>query len=177
MLWNLIRPLLEDQLQCALNLTSAGGAVVLADLRLRDPEGRRGDAQRRGRRRGNVRVVEDVVALRAEDQFYLFAQGLGLLEDDVGVDEARAVELVAMERDALSERSIGKCLGGRPNDLARRDDGAPPRGIRRSNKLWTVGDSGVEVVDRAAEIEGQAALDLLNARDLDAFEDVAEQAA
>ena len=150
---DLIRGSLEDYLQSSLNLPGPGGAVVLAYLRLRDPEGGRRDGQRRLRRRGEVGVVEDVVALGAEDQLDLLAQGLGLLEDYVGVDEAGAVKLVAMDGEILAEGLVGKGGGGGAGDLACGDDGSAAGGVGCSDELRAVGGIGVEAVARAAKID------------------------
>jgi len=98
--------LLKDQLHGTLDLTCSGGAVVLANLAGGDTEDRGADGV--GGRRGEVRVVENVVALGTQDDLESFKDGLGLLEDDIGIDEAGAVELVTADRRVLAEGSVGE---------------------------------------------------------------------
>ena len=81
-------------------------------------------------------MVEDVIALGAEDQLHLLVEGLSLLEGHVGIDEAGAVKRVAVDGQFLAERRVGKCLGGRPCDFASsRRDVATARRIWRADKL------------------------------------------
>ena len=70
----------------------------------------------------HVGMIEDVVALCPEDQLDLFMQGLGLLEDNVGVDEAGALKLVAMDGDTLAKGRVGKGSHRGTDDLAFRHD-------------------------------------------------------
>src|SRR6185437_7916884 len=117
------------------------------------------------RRRIEVRVVEDVVALCAEDQFDLLTQGLCLLEDDVAIDKAGAIKLVAMNGAALAIGLVSEGRVGGADDPARRDGGSTTGGVGLSDKLGTVGGIGVEAVAGAAQIEGQAGLGLLDTGD------------
>src|SRR6185437_6637814 len=119
---------------------------------------------------------EDVVALCAEDQLDLLAQSLGLLQDDIGVDEARAIELIAVDGEVLPIRLVDEGGGRRAGDLAGSDDGSATRRVWRADHLRSVCGIGMEAVAGTAKIEGQSRLDLLDAGDLDALEDMPDQA-
>src|SRR6202044_1469131 len=126
--------------------------------------------------RDHVGVVEDVIALSAEYQFYLLVYSLSLLKDYVCVDEATSIERIAVNGEALSVRSVGKGKWVGSNDFASCDDGATSRRIRSPDELWTIGETGVEVIGCSSEIEGQARLDLLDSRELDSAEDCTGEA-
>jgi len=90
-------------------------------------------------------VVEDVIALSAEDQLYLLIDGLGLLKDYVCVDEATSIERIAVNGDAFSIGSVGKGKWVGSNDFASCNVGATSRRIRSTDELWAIGDTGMEL--------------------------------
>jgi len=59
-------------------------------------------------------MVQNIVAFCTEDQFDAFPEILGLLEDDVGIDETRTIKLVAMERYALTKGAFAKAAAEGP---------------------------------------------------------------
>ena len=121
-------------------------------------------------------MVEEVVALRTEDQPELFVESLRFLEYNVCVRKSSAGKRIATDRYTLAKGGIGKGSGGRTNNFARSDDRSTPRRKRWSDQLRTIVESSVQVIDSPAEIEGKPGLHLLDARDLHAFEDMAEEA-
>ena len=121
-------------------------------------------------------MIQHVVTLCAEDQLGFIVKGLGLLEDDIGIDKARPIKLVSMDRDVLVEGGIGKSRRRRTCDHSSRGDSAPSRRIGLADKRWPVEQTGVQVIPGSAQVERKTGLCLFDSGELDSLKEMSEEA-